>query len=433
MLKWPTMSNRNKRVSELSPSALAALPDDLLLEELQKQTFRFFWEGAEPLSGLARDRNRQSGDAADNLVAVGGSGFGLMALVVAVARRWVQREVAAARLSRMLDALERAARYHGVYPHFLDGVSGATIPFGPLDDGGDLVETSFLVMGLLTARHWFDRPEEADLRARMTALWEKVEWTWHVQPGQSVLTWHWSPRHGFRMNHAIRGWNECLITYVLAAASPVHAIVPEIYQAGFCAGPDYRNGHTFQGIALPLGPHLGGPLFFAHYSFCGLDPHGLSDAHVDYWEQNVAHTRINRAHCIANPGDFSGYGADCWGLTASDDPCGYKAHAPGNDNGTVSPTAALSSFPYAPDEAMAVSRHLLRIYGERIWGRYGFTDAFNPARGWYADSFLAIDQGPIVVMIENHRSGLLWKLFMSVPEVRRGLVRLGFVFRGGDA
>jgi len=420
-------------MSEAPPAALAALPDEALLEELQKQSFRFFWEGAEPASGLARDRNRQDGDAADNLVAVGGSGFGVMAMVVAVARGWVSRAAAAARLSRMLDGLERAVRYHGVYPHFLDGVSGATIPFDTLDDGGDLVETSLLMMGLLTARRYFDRPEEAGLRARITALWEEVEWDWHVQPGQQVLTWHWSQQHGFKMNHAIRGWNECLITYVLAAASPRHAIAPEIYQAGFCAGADYRNGSAYQGISLPLGPPLGGPLFFAHYSFCGLDPHGLIDAHADYWEQNVAHTRINLAHCIANPGGFAGYGAECWGLTASDDPSGYDAHAPNNDNGTVSPTAALASIAYAPQEAMKALRHFLDAYGDKIWGRYGFTDAFNPTRSWYADTFLAIDQGPIIIMVENFRSGLLWKLFMTAPEVRFGLSRLGFVFREDNA
>jgi len=413
---------------EASPAVLASLPDDTLLEEVQKQTFRYFWDGAEPVSGLARDRNRSDSDTADNLVAIGGSGFGLMALVVAVARAWVLRTAAAARLSRMLDALEKAARYHGVYPHFLDGVSGTTIPFGPLDDGGDLVETSFLMMGLLTARRYFDAPEEAELRARITTLWEAVEWSWHVQPGQRVLTWHWSPEHGFGMNHAIRGWNECLIAYVLAAASPGHAISPKIYEEGYCAGGDYRNGDVYHGIALPLGPRLGGPLFFAHYSFCGLDPHGLSDAHADYWLQNVAQTRINQAHCIANPGGYSGYSAECWGLTASDDPDGYEAHAPDNDNGTISPTAALSSIAYAPGEVMPALRHFLSAHGNRIWGRYGFCDAFNVTRDWYADTFLAIDQGPIIVMIENYRSRLLWNLFMSVPEVRHGLARLGFQF-----
>ncbi|HEX4178896.1 MAG TPA: glucoamylase family protein, partial [Rhizomicrobium sp.] len=266
---------------ELSPAALASLPDEALLEALQRRTFRFFWEGAEPESGLARDRNRESADAEDHLVAVGGSGFGIMAMIVAVSRGWITRDAAVARLERMLAALERAERHHGVFPHFLDGVTGATIPFGPQDDGGDLVETSFLIMGLLTARSWLDQPADAGLRARITALWESVEWDWHVQPGQAVLTWHWSPRHGFAMNHAIRGWNECLITYVLAAASSTHGIGREIYEQGFCQGPDYRNGNSYYGIRLPLGPALGGPLFFTHYSFCGLNPHGLRDAHAD--------------------------------------------------------------------------------------------------------------------------------------------------------
>ena len=418
---------------DISTTALASMPDEALLERIQQQTFRFFWEGAEHASGLARDRNEQKGDARDNLAAVGGSGFGIMALVVATDRGWVSRIDAVERLSQMLDVLERAIRYHGVFPHFLDGASGATIAFGPMDDGGDLVETSLLMMGLLTARRYFDRPEEASLKARITRLWEEVEWDWHVQPGQQVLTWHWSPNHGFAMNHAIRGWNECLITYLLAAASPNHAIAPDIYESGFCAGPDYRNANTYYGIELPLGPALGGPLFFAHYSFCGLNPHGLSDAHANYWEQNVAQTRINLAHCIANPNGFAGYSKDCWGLTASDDPSGYEAHAPGNDNGTISPTAALSSIVYAPQEVINALRYFLVEYGNKIWGRYGFTDAFNPARNWYANTFLAIDQGPIIVMIENYRSGLLWDLFMSVPEVRHGLGRLGFAFRNNNA
>jgi hypothetical protein len=411
---------------EMSPAAMAALPDDALLEALQRQTFRFFWEGAEPVSGLARDRNRQSADADNSLVAVGGSGFGILAMIAAVSRSWITRDAALARLERMLAALERATRYHGVFPHFLNGVSGETIPFGPQDDGGDLVETSFLMMGLLAARAFFDRPTENVSRMRITALWESVEWDWYVQPGQSVLTWHWSPRHGFAMNHAIRGWNECLITYVLAASSPTHAIARDIYDNGFCAGPDYRNGDSYYGIRLPLGPKLGGPLFFSQYSFCGLDPRSLRNADIDYWEQNAAQARINLAHCTANPGEFAGYGPDCWGLTASDDPGGYDAHAPGNDNGTISPTAALSSFVYTPRESLAALRHFLTTYGDRIWGRYGFTDAFNPVRDWYADTFLAIDQGPIVVMIENYRSGLLWKLFMDIPEIQAGLAKLGF-------
>jgi len=408
----------------MGPQALLALDDDALLDAVARQTFAFFWEGAETGSFLARDRSTKISDPPNDLVAVGGSGFGLMALVVAVERGWVGRDDALARLDRMLTVLERAERHHGAFPHFLHGQSGKTIPFGPKDDGGDLVETSFLMMGLITARQYFLADE--NLVARITALWESVEWDWYSK-GENVLYWHWSPDAGWAMNHQIRGWNETLITYVLAAGAPTpHAIKREVYEQGFCAGPDYLNGKTYHGVRLPLGPELGGPLFFAHYSFLGLDPRNLRDAHADYWRQNMAHVAINRAHCVANPNAFKGYGADCWGITASDDPDGYDAHAPAHDNGTISPTAALSSFPYAPEAALAALRHFLAAHGDRIWSRFGFTDAFNETRDWWAETFLAIDQGPIVVMIENYRSGLLWKLFMSAPEVRRGLARLGF-------
>ena len=406
-----------------SPAALLELDDEALLEAVARQTFRFFWEGAEPASLMARDRSARNADPPNDLVAVGGSGFGMMALVAAVARGWVTRAEALMRLRHMLDLLERAERHHGAYPHFLHGETGKTIPFGPLDDGGDLVETAFLMMGLLAARQYF--AEDAALAARITALFNGVEWDWYRQ-GENVLYWHWSPQHGWAMDHTIRGWNETLIVYVLAAGASHHAIGAKVYQQGFCRSADYRNGKSYHGVTLPLGPELGGPLFFTHYSFCGLDPHGLTDAHADYWRQNEAQVTINRAHCIANPGGFKGYGPDCWGLTASDDPSGYDAHAPNNDNGTISPTAALSSFPYAPEAAMAALRHFLSAHGDKVWGRFGFTDAFNETRDWWADTFLAIDQGPIVVMMENYRTGLLWKLFMAAPEVRAGLQRLGF-------
>lgn len=406
-----------------SPAALLELDDDALLEAVARQTFRFFWEGAEPASLMARDRTTERADPSNDLVAVGGSGFGLMALVTAVERGWVARAEAMMRLRHIVGLLERAERHHGAYPHFLHGETGKTIPFGPLDDGGDLVETAFLMMGLLTARQYF--AEDPALAARITALFDSVEWDWYRQ-GENVLYWHWSPLHGWAMDHTIRGWNETLIVYVLAAGASRHAIDAQVYQQGFCRNADYRNGKSYHGVTLPLGPDLGGPLFFAHYSFCGLDPHGLVDAHVDYWRQNEAQVTINRAHCIANPGSFKGYGPDCWGLTASDDPSGYDAHAPNNDNGTISPTAALSSFPYAPQAAMVALRHFLSAHGEKIWGRFGFTDAFNETRDWWADTFLAIDQGPIVVMMENYRTRLLWKLFMAAPEVRAGLQRLGF-------
>ncbi len=414
------------------PTALAALPDEALLEAVQRQTFAFFWEGADPASGLACDR-RARADASNHKVATGGSGFGIMALIVAVERDWVARAAALERLERMLEVLLRARRYHGALPHFLDGRTGDTIPFSMRDDGGDLVETSFLCMGLLCARAYFGRDGagEQRLRTAVTTLWEQVEWDWYTR-GRPLLYWHWSPRYEWAIDHEIRGWNECLVTYVLAAGAPRHPIEARAYHEGFAAGPAFRNGQRYYDLELPLGVPYGGPLFFTHYSFCGLDPRGLRDRYADYWQQNTRHVSINRAHCIANPHRWAGYGEDCWGLTASDDPDGYVAHCPAVDNGTISPTAALSSFPYATAHSMRALRHFLGVAGGRLWGRYGFVDAYCEARGWYADTFLAIDQGPIIVMIENYRSELLWQLFMSVPEVRAGLRRLDFTSPGDE-
>ena len=412
----------------METSELAALPDEQLLEIVQRQTFNFFWDGAHPVSGLAPDRCTTRANAPDDKVAIGGSGFGIMAIIVAVERGWVTREGAIERLRRMLDLLTAATCYHGAYAHFVNGRTGATIPFYRKDDGGDLVETSFLCMGLLCARQYFDRNTQAEqsLRGRITWLWEEVEWDWYTQDDSRVLYWHWSPNNGWAMDHEIRGWNECLLTYVLAAGAPRYPIDPIVYHRGFAAGRTFLNGKRYYDIELPLGMPFGGPLFFAHYSFCGLDPRGLEDKYADYWELNQRHVAINRAHCLENPNNYKGYGPLCWGLTASDDPDGYSAHAPDNDNGTISPTAALSSLPYAPREVMSTLRHFLDEHGEQLWGRYGFADAFCQQRNWYADTYIAIDQGPIVVMMENHRTGLLWKLFMSVPEVQAGLRRLGF-------
>ncbi|GAA2859403.1 glucoamylase family protein [Aminobacter niigataensis] len=402
------------------------LADDALLDLVQRQTVRYFWEGGHPVSGLARDRLKTTGNKPNDLVAIGGSGFGIMAIIVAVERGWVDRVEALGRLHRMLDLLEGSPRYHGMFPHFIDGRTGATIPFRRKDDGADIVETTFLFQGLICAREYLDRSagEEQRFRGRVNALLAQAEWDWFQRKGK--LYWHWSPKHGWAMNNPIAGWNECLLAFVLAAGSQHHAIDPGCYHNGFAAGPAFHNRREHHGIELPLGTDFGGPLFFAHYSFCGLDPRELRDRHADYWEQNVRHARINHRHCVLNPHGHQGYGADCWGLTASHGPTGYVAHAPDRDIGVITPSAALSSFPYMPDQAMSALRGFLAKPGKRIWGRFGFVDAFCENRNWYARTFLAINQGPIVAMIENHRTGLLWKLFMSAPEVRLGLARLGF-------
>jgi hypothetical protein len=411
-----------------SRAAPRPLSDEALLDLVQRRSFHYFWEGAHPASGLARDRNGVGLDQRDDVVAIGGSGFGVMAILVAAERLWISRADALARLALMLDLLERAPCFHGAFPHFMNGRTGVVIPFSRKDDGGDLVETALLFQGLLCARQYFDArdPLEARLRERITNLWLDVEWSWHKRDSANVLTWHWSPNNGFSLAHEIRGWNECLVVYALAAASPRYPIDAAVYDEGWAQGRSFLNGRDYYGVELPLGPDFGGPLFFSHFSFCGLDPRGLRDAYADYWTQNSRHVEINVQHCVRNPNGYAGYGEDCWGLTASDDPSGYRAHAPDEDTGVIAPTAALSSIVYAPDAALRAMRRFYERYGDRLWGRFGFADAFCPSGEWFSDHYYAIDQGPIVAMIENYRSGLLWRLFMRDPDVRAGLRRLGF-------
>ncbi|MGK6352654.1 glucoamylase family protein [Parapedobacter sp. DT-150] len=394
--------------------------DEELLTLVQRQTFRYFWDFGHPVSGMARERNT-SGD----VVTSGGTGFGIMAIVVGIERGFITRQEGHDRVRQIVDFLQAADRYHGAFPHWLNGNTGAVQPFSAKDDGADLLETSLLMQGLLTARAYFDAGGEQSLRDDITALYEAVDWDF-FRNGQQQLYWHWSPNVAWEMDLPITGWNEGLIAYVLAAGSPTHGITKETYDMGWARSGAMRNGNSYHGTSLPLGPDGGGPLFFAHYSFLGISPFGLADGYANYEAQVKAHTAINRAHCVANPGGFYGYSADCWGLTASDDISGYLAHSPTNDNGVISPTAALSSFPYMPDAALQALHFFYYKLGDRLWGEYGFKDAFSLEQAWFADSYLAIDQGPIIIMIENHRTGLLWELFMSAPEVRSGLHKLGF-------
>lgn len=400
------------------------ISDEELLTLVQRRTFDYFYDFGHPVSGLARERNTSG-----NTVTSGGSGFGIMALVVGVHRNFITRTEGLARMQKIVNFLKnKAQRFHGAYPHWLDGSTGAVIPFSVKDNGGDLVETSFLIQGLLTARQYFNStdPAEVTLRSDIIGIFNSVEWDWYRKDNGNTLYWHWSPNYGWEMNHQLRGWNEALVTYVLAAASPTHGIPKSVYDGGWANNGAMKNGNSYYGIQLPLGPAYGGPLFFEHYSFLGINPTGLSDQYANYEVQTKAHTLINYNYCKANPKNFYGYSENCWGLTASDIPGGYAASSPTNDRGVIAPTAALSSFPYTPVESMQALKFFYYKLGDKIFKEYGFTDAFSLNEKWFASSTLAIDQGPIIIMIENHRSKLLWNLFMSAPEVRSGMKNLGF-------
>lgn len=416
----------NQFMTGLNPSyKFPLISDEELLDKVQLHTFRYFYDYGHPVSGLTRER-KGSGET----VTIGGSGFGLMALLVGIERNFITRTEGIERLNKIVDFLTTADRFHGAWPHWMNGSTGKTIPFGTKDDGADLVETSFMAAGLLTVRQYLDENVafEADLKLKINALLNTIEWNWFTRGGQNVLYWHWSPNYDWQMNMQVRGYNEALITYFMAATSVDFPIEASVYTNGWANNGSIINGKSFYGIPLPLGYDYGGPLFFAHYSFLGLNPTNLSDNYGNYWMQNMNHSLINRQHCIVNPFNHIGYSEDCWGLTASDDPAGYKVHEPvsGRDNGTITPTAALSSMPFTPDGSLTAMRHFYFILGDKLWGEYGFYDAFNPGQGWWANSYLAIDQGPIIVMIENYRSGLCWNLFMSAPETQQAMTKLGF-------
>ena len=424
-------------------AATQAMSDDELLTMLQEACFRYYWEGADEYSGMALENI--PGD--DRIIATGASGFGIMALVVGTDRGFITREQGAERLNKITRFLEKAPRYHGVWSHFMDGKEVKTLPvFDMVDSGGDLVESAFLMQGLLAARQYFNRdtPAEKELTQRITRLWEGMEWDWYRKSADSdAIYWHWTPEWSWFINHRLTGFNETMIVYLLAIASPTHGVGPELYYTGWAGqseaaqlyrkgwsglaeGSKYANGTTYFGTKLDVGVGTGGPMFFAHYSYMGFDPHSLTDLYTNYFENNRNLALINRAYATENPKKSKTYSAEAWGLTASDGPRGYMPEAPDaeHDLGTLAPTGALASFPYAPDASMAAFKHFYRDLGDNLWGVYGPLDAYNLDDHWWSPIYMGLNQAPITVMIENQRTGLVWKLFNSNPEIQMMLKKL---------
>jgi hypothetical protein len=420
------------RTSSLRESPLSAavtvsthpMTDDELLAMVQEASFRYYWEADEPNSGMARECT--PGD--DDIIAVGASGFGIMSMVVGAERGFATREQVVDRLLRITSFLAKADQYHGAWPHFLSGRTGhALAVFQIYDDGADLVETSFLMQGLLVARQYFhqDNEGERQLRDKITALWESVDWDWfRATAKRDALYWHWSPNYSFQIANRLQGWNEVMITYMLAIASPTHAAPPSIYHTGYTAEGSQRPygvRRTYFDTTLDMNytPDSPGPLFFTHYSYLGYDPRGWRDKYANYYDNNRNEALVSQAYSIANPFHFKGYGADTWGLTAVDGPRGYREYKPfATDDGTIAPTGAISSFAYTPQQSMLALKHFYRDLGAQIWDIYGFRDAFNEQQNWYSGITMGLNQAPMAVMIENNRNGLIWKCFMSNPEIR---------------
>lgn len=401
--------------------------DEELINMTQRYAFRYFWEGAHHPTGMILERSNGNGTT----VASGATGMGLMTMIVAHEREYRSRDAVKDRVISILNFLQNCERHHGAWSHWYNADTYQTKPFTPDDDGGDIVETSYVAQALIALRNYFDGDDSqsARIREKATALWEGIGWDWY-RNDQNVLYWHWSPNIGFEKGMEVKGWNESLITYIMAASSPDHAISKRVYDQGWARNGDMVNERTFYDYEISLAPDWGGPLFWLHYTHLGINPHGLEDQYANYWVEHVNTIKIHQAYAIDNPYYYENYGENCWGLTASDDPDGYTAHQPwNNDNGTISPTAALSSMPYLPAEVMKVLKYLYRERGDELWGKYGPYDAFNDERDWVQDAYIGIDQGPIVLMMENHRTGLLWKNVMKDPDVQEGLEKLGFQYQ----
>lgn len=420
---------------KIAKNNITPLSNNELLTLIQQQTFNYFWEGAEPNSGMARERIHMDNIYPSNdktIVTTGGTGFGLMAILVGVERGFITREEAFQRFQKITDFLEKADRFHGAWPHWLEGETGKTKPFSKKDTGGDLVETAFLVQGLLTVAEYYKdgTDQEKALVAKINKLWHEVEWSWYTKNGESVLYWHWSPTDGWDMNFPVGGYNECLIMYILAAASPTYPITKDVYEKGWALNGKIVSDETYYDEALVLNYYEHdnskiGPLFWAHYSYLGLNPQGLSDQYADYWKLTQNHAKIHYKYAVDNPKKYKGYGKNLWGLTSSYSMKGYAGHRPENDLGVIAPTAALSSFPYTPKESMQMLQYLYKN-ADTLVGKYGPYDAFSLHHKWLLPRYLAIDQGPIPVMIENYRTGLIWDLFMKNSDVKNGLNKLGF-------
>lgn len=432
----PEPTPKSQKPKSDRPETFAS--DDEMLDYIQKVHFNYMWDGAEPTSGLARERIHLDGEYPENdqnVVTTGGSGFGIAGVLVAIDRGFVSRTDGVKRLTKIVDYLAKADRFHGVWPHWMYGPTGKVKPFGQKDNGGDLVESCFLMESLLCVRQYFKdgNADEQALCKKINQLWHEMEFDWYTKGGEDVLYWHWSPSYGWEMNFPLQGYNECLIVYILAAASPTHTVPASCYHKGWARSGGIKSNAKPYGLPLELKHNgaeaNGGPLFWAHYSYIGLDPRNLSDQYANYWNVVRNHALSDYKYCLANPKGYKGYGKDCWGLTASYSTAGYSAHCPTNDLGVITPTAALSSFPYTPEESMAALKGFY-AKGSWIWGKYGFYDAFSENAKWTKPRYLAIDQCTIAPMIENYRTGLLWDLFMSCEEVQQGLAKLGFTVKG---
>lgn len=411
--------------------------DDEFLTYVQKQYFDYIWSGALPNSGLSRVRILESDPDRDlHTITTGSSGFGIAGIIVGIERGFITEEQGIERLEKIAGFLEKTDRYHGMWSHWIDDRTGRTIPFAnprSKDNGGDVVESAFLAEGLIVARQYLSKGNEREraLAGRFDRLWREMEWDWYQKDGGDALYWHWSPDYRWEKNFPLKGYNECLAAYILGASSPTHRTSSDIYYKGWARNGEIVSDTTLYGIPVKVLHNTGkayvGPIFWTAFSFVGFDPRGLRDSlGINWFEVNKAHAAIQQAYCIANPMGYAGYGEDCWGFSAGYSVKGYKAHSTKRDLGVITPSGTLTAMPYAPDAVMKALKHFYFDLGDELWGPYGFYDAYIATENRVVRNYLANNQCAVLPMIENWRTGLVWELFMSAPEIQEGLKRLGF-------
>jgi len=411
-----------------------AFERDGFITEVQEAGFRYFYDYAYPSSHLPREGIKAKNSWDPEAMSAVSTGMYFFNIAVGIERGFITREQGAEHVRVLLDFLNGPTdRFYGAFPHWIDGNTGKVRPFSPQDNGADMVESGIIAEGLIFAREYFDQETDTErsIREVSDSLWKAIEWDKFIQDPdtpEQVMIWHWSPDHGFS-NLPIVGFNEAEICYILGVASPTFPIKPELYWDGWVAkNADYYNPRTVEGVDGPiellLNHDYGIPLFVMHYSYMGLDPRKVPLKEGNLFDEFTQLTKANRDYAKLNADKFQGYDK-YWGLTASLDPDGYRAHHPvHDDNGTISPTGALSSIAYLPEDVIDLMCELYLNEGETLWGPFGFYDAFNPTRDWYAEGYIGIDVGPIAPMIENYRSGKLWDTFMKAPEINAAIDKI---------
>lgn len=404
----------------------AQITEEAILDSLQRTAFDFFWNEANPANGLIRDRS-----AAWAPSSIASTGFGLTAICIGIDHGWITREEGRERVLTTLrtfwtlpqgSGTSGVAGYRGLYYHFLDMNTGLRTWSSELST----IDTGLLFAGILDCKQYFDTVDSLDteVRALADSITERAEWDfmylgWGIKMG-------WTPESGFSGFGDWIGYNEAMIMYVIAMGSPTHPVPAGSWNA-WVSGYDWQTWYGYTYVAFP-------PLFGHQYSHCWIDFRNIQDTYmliqgIDYFENSRRATLAQREYCIDNPGNHIGYGPESWGLTAGDGPFGYSARgAPPaqNDDGTITPTAAAASIVFAPEVVIPTLQYWYDNFKPELWMEYGFRDGFNLNYAWWGPEVIGIDQGPILVMIENYLNESVWTRFMENPDIQAGLDAAGF-------